>query len=48
MYKTFLWNKITYSKDQLETKMEKVICNDKVNEVINEDSEGSCGLIFPF
>ena len=37
MYKTFF-----------ETKMGKVICNDKENEVVKEESEESCGLIFPF
>ena len=37
MYKTFF-----------ETKMEKVICNDKENGVVKEESEESCGLIFPF
>ena len=30
----------------METKMEKVI--DKENEVVKEESEESCGLIFPF
>ena len=30
----------------METKMEKVI--DKENEVGKEESEESCGLIFPF
>ena len=28
--------------------MEKVFCNDKENEIVNEESEESCGLIFPF
>ena len=37
MYKTFF-----------ETKMEKVICNDKENEDVKEESEESCGLIIPF
>ena len=34
--------------ERLETKMEKVVCNDKENEVVREESEESCGLIFPF
>ena len=34
--------------ERLETKMEKVICNDKEIEVVREESEESCGLIFPF
>ena len=29
-------------------KMGKVICHDKENEVVKEESEESCGLIFPF
>ena len=28
--------------------MEKVICNDKENKVVKEESEENCGLIFPF
>ena len=48
MYKTIFWNKITchIATEQMETKMEKVI--DKENEVVKEESEESCGLIFPF
>ena len=34
--------------EQLETKMEKVICNEKESKVVKEESEKSCGLIFPF
>ena len=30
-----------------ETKMDKVKCNDKENEILKEKSQESCGLTFP-
>ena len=50
MYNTFFETKqlVVVATEQLETKMEKVICNNKENEVVEEDSEESCGFIFPF
>ena len=36
MNKTFLWNKqvVGVATEQLETKMEKVICNDRENKFV--------------
>ena len=48
MYKPFFETKLVVGTEQLETNMEKVFCNDKENKLVKEESEGSCGLIFPF
>ena len=50
MYETVFWNKIIYvvATEQPQTKMDKVKCNDKEIEIVKEESEESCGLIFPF
>ena len=34
--------------EKVGNKMEKVVCNGKENEVVKEESEKSCGLIFSF
>ena len=39
---------VVVAKEQLETRMEKFICNNEENEVVKEESEESCSLIFPF
>ena len=49
LYKFFFetWKLVKVTTEQLETKMEKVICNDKENKFV-KGSEESCVLIFPF
>ena len=49
-YKIFFetWKRVKVATEQLETKMEKVIGNDKENKFVKEESEESCVLIFPF
>ena len=42
------WKRVKVGTEQLETKMEKVIGNDKENKFVKEESEESCILIFPF
>ena len=44
----FLKQIVAVVTEQLETKMEKVFCNDKANEVVKEESEESCDLTIPF
>ena len=50
LYKFFFetWKLVKVATEQLETKMEKVICNYKENKFVKEESEESCVLIFPF
>ena len=50
MYKTFFVTKsfAVVATKQLETKMDKVKCNDKKNEIVKEESEDSCCLILRF
>ena len=44
------WKKCKAHKlwEQLETKTDKVKCNNKENKIVKGESEKSCGLIFPF
>ena len=45
-YKIFFetWKRVKVATEQLETKMEKVIGNDKENKFVKEESEESCVL----
>ena len=49
MYKAIfeIKNLSVVATEQCETKMDKVKCNDKENEIVKEKSEESRGLTFP-
>ena len=50
MYKTFFETKqlAVAATEKIETKMDKVKCNNKENGIVKKESEKTCGLIFPF